>query len=488
MTSRDVSPLGLLPQVEQVDLPKLALDAFRDVFSAERLGSIVAELRIKASGLQERAVIHINSTAKGGGVAEMLAMLVPYMQDLGINASWLVIKGDQHFFEITKRIHNGLHGFPGDGGALSLPEERHFEKISEYNAQQIAHTLNPGDIVVFHDPQTAGMIPILKKTGILVFWRCHVGADFQENHCVERAWKFLQPFIAHADKLIFTKEQFVPKFVAMDKVSIIYPSISAFSPKNQVMSPQTALAIVQHLGIVSIVRKENSNPALDFIRLDGKRSQVHRFADILHAGPLPNPTDPMILQISRWDRLKDMSGVMRAFVDFVLPKHKDAYLVLAGPSVHGVSDDPEGAAAYNDCISQWRSLPHFQRARVQLVCLPMRDVDENAAMVNALQTHATIITQKSLQEGFGLTVTEALWKRKPVVASAVGGIKDQIQDGINGLLLKNPRDLESFGHLINDLLDNTELRNRLAEQGHEFVLNNFLATRHLMDYLRAFSV
>jgi trehalose synthase len=181
-----------------------------------------------------------------------------------------------------------------------------------------------------------------------------------------------------------------------------------------------------------------------------------------------------------------MVGVMSAFVDFVLPEHPQAFLLLVGPNVHGVSDDPEEGLAYDECLSRWRALPHMARSRVQIVCLPVRDVQENAAMVNALQTHATVITQKSLQEGFGLTVTEALWKKKPVVASAVGGIKDQIESGKQGLLIRNPHDLEQFGRSINQILSDESLGTSLAAQGHEKVQQCFLALRHVRDYMDLF--
>jgi trehalose synthase len=189
------------------------------------------------------------------------------------------------------------------------------------------------------------------------------------------------------------------------------------------------------------------------------------------------------VQVSRWDRLKDPLGVMLGFIEHV-PADSGARLILAGPTVHSVTDDPEGQQVLNEVERTWRGLPHFQRRRVHLACLPMADVEENAAVVNALQRHAAVIVQKSLQEGFGLTVTEAMWKARPVIASAVGGILDQIEDGESGLLLRDPRDLADFGRLVRQVLGDRELAERLGRQARRRVQHHFLLNRHLHQYLR----
>ena len=483
---RDPSPFLLLPRLEKVPVESRSLTRLRDLLGSEVFDRSYTDLKNMAAQLGSRKVLHVNSTAKGGGVAEILAFLVPYFADIGVHVTWLVLKGDDEFFKITKRIHNGLHGFPGDGGNLSLAEAHHYEKVCKFNAFQIGPLLKPNDIVICHDPQTAGLIPILKRYHAVCIWRCHIGSEQLSNHCVTRSWKFLRPYVLQADHCCFTRADYVPPFFDKKKVSVLLPSISAFSPKNQPMDPEVALCIIQHLGVVGFRHQSPTCDCLEFRRLDGSRGLIRRFADIMHAGPLPFLTDPMILQVSRWDRLKDMVGVMSAFVDFVLPEHPQAFLLLVGPNVHGVSDDPEEGLAYDECLSRWRALPHMARSRVQIVCLPVRDVQENAAMVNALQTHATVITQKSLQEGFGLTVTEALWKKKPVVASAVGGIKDQIESGKQGLLIRNPHDLEQFGRSINQILSDESLGTSLAAQGHEKVQQCFLALRHVRDYMDLF--
>jgi trehalose synthase len=219
------------------------------------------------------------------------------------------------------------------------------------------------------------------------------------------------------------------------------------------------------------------------VREDGSPGRVDRQADVVRHGPAPGWETPLIVQVSRWDPLKDPIGVLRGFAEFVdgeVPSR--AQLVLAGPDVGAVSDDPEGAATFAEVVAAWHALGEGARARIHLVSLPMVDVEENAAIVNALQRHAAVVVQKSLREGFGLTVTEAMWKGRPVVASQIGGIQDQIVDGEHGLLLPNPTDLEAFGALVRHLLAEPSLARRLGEQARERVRERYLGVRHLIQY------
>ena len=218
-----------------------------------------------------------------------------------------------------------------------------------------------------------------------------------------------------------------------------------------------------------------------FVRRDGDVDTVSRPAVIIGEGR-PGPGDPVLVQVSRWDRLKDMAGVMRGFADHVVPGG-DGYLMLVGPSVKDVSDDPEGAAVYGECLLQWRDLPPAARARILLVTLPLDDIDENAAMVNALQRHATVIAQKSLAEGFGLTVAEGMWKGRPVIGSAVGGIIDQIADG-TGILLPDPADLTAFGSAARRLLGDQDQAARMGQAAHAHVQAQYLGDAHLLRYAR----
>jgi trehalose synthase len=204
--------------------------------------------------------------------------------------------------------------------------------------------------------------------------------------------------------------------------------------------------------------------------------------DIIRTGPSPSPNVPLIVQVSRWDSMKDMAGVMEAFATYV-DSARTAQLVLAGPVVSAVADDPEGGQVLRDCWSAWRQLPHAVRARVQLVCIPMGDLEENAVIVNALQRHATIIVQKSLAEGFGLTAAEAMLKGTPVVASAVGGLAHQVIDGETGRLVRDPTDLAEFGSIVCEILDDDELRQRLGEGARARAIDMHLGDTHLRQWL-----
>jgi trehalose synthase len=218
-----------------------------------------------------------------------------------------------------------------------------------------------------------------------------------------------------------------------------------------------------------------------FTRRDGSIGEVTRRARVLLTGPPPDADTPLVLQVSRWDRMKDMIGVMDGFVRHV-DGIADAHLMLAGPSVAGVADDPEGGAVLAECMERWHELPLEQRDRVHLACLPMHDPDENATIVNALQRHAAVVAQKSIAEGFGLTVLEAMWKSRPVVATRVGGIADQIVDGEHGLLVDDPLDLAGFGAAVRTTLEDRSMAVRLGELARQRVRTEFLGDRHLEQW------
>jgi len=263
---------------------------------------------------------------------------------------------------------------------------------------------------------------------------------------------------------------------------VIQPSIDVFSPKNQDLDESTTHAILAHVGLA--VDGHDGPPV--FTRYDGTPDRVDRMCEVLSTGPPPRIDDPLVVQVSRWDRLKDHIGVMHGFADHVAPA-TDAHLILAGPNVNAVADDPEGAEVLEEAAAAWRGLPHARRSRVHLSCLPMADIEENAAIVNALQRHATIVVQKSLEEGFGLTVAEAMWKSRPVVASAVGGIQDQIEDGVTGVLLEDPTDLDAFGGLVLELLRDPDRAREIGARAREHVRRHFLANRHAAQYIELFA-
>ena len=436
-----------------------------------RLARAADQVRRQLGG---RAIWNVNSTATGGGVAEMLQVLVGYVTDLDIPIGWLVVTGDAEFFTITKRLHNQIHG-DAAGGPLGAAEDQHYTRMLAANTVELLDRIRPGDIALLHDPQTAGLARPLARVGARVVWRCHIGVDW-ENEATRAAWQFLRPHLGGAERYVFSRREYVPSWLPADRVSIISPSIDPFSPKNQDLDTATVRAILATLGVL-----DGAGPRAParFVRRDGDVDVVTRPA-VVTADGRPGPEDPVLLQVSRWDRLKDMAGVMHAFADRVVPGGT-GYLMLAGPSVADVSDDPEGAAVYGECLLQWRDLPPAARARIMLVTLPLDDIDENAAMVNALQRHATVIAQKSLAEGFGLTVSEGMWKSRPVIGSAVGGIVAQIAGG-TGILLPDPRDLAAFGQAARFLLTDQAEAARLGRAAHAHILENYLGDTHLIRY------
>lgn len=426
--------------------------------------------------LSGHVIWNVSSTAVGGGVAEMLQVLLGYVDSLDIASRWTVITGDAEFFVITKRLHNQIHG-DESGGPLTAADAGHYARMLAANAVELLGQIRPGDVFLLHDPQTAGLTEYLARAGALVAWRSHIGLDW-ENDATRAAWSFLRPHLASAHGFVFSRRQYVPRWIPDDRVAVIPPSIDPFSPKNQHLNDADVRGILATIGVLDSAA--SPGPA-GFVRRDGAPGVVSRPAEIT-GDSRPGPDDPLIVQISRWDRLKDMAGVMAGFARYVAP-FCDGYLVLAGPSVAGVADDPEGAAVFADCLLQWRELPPPIRGRVLLVTLPLDDADENAAMVNALQRHAAVIVQKSIAEGFGLTVAEGMWKGRPVVGSAVGGIIDQIAPG-TGILLPDPRDLVVFGSAVRRLLDHPDQARQLGHAAQQHIARDYVGDLHLLRYAK----
>jgi len=418
--------------------------------------------------LKGRVVWHINSTSRGGGVAELLHSLLAYARGAGVDVRWLTIGGDPDFFRITKRIHNQLHASDGDGGGLGPAERKIYEHTLLEAADELVELVHDGDIVYIHDPQPAGLIPHVKSGDTKIVWRCHVGVD-HPNGLAREAWDFLRPYVDDADALVFSRREFVWEGLESERLWLVPPSIDAFSPKNEELDPQAARSI---LNVIGLGAGDHFKQAV-FEREDGSTARVDRAAELDQEGPIPSDA-PLIVQVSRWDRLKDPVGVA----------HPVAHLLLAGPSVSGVADDPEGAEVLAEVRGVLEQLPAEVRSRVHLACLPMDDVQENAAMVNAIQRRADLIVQKSIAEGFGLTVAEAMWKSKPIVATRVGGIQDQIVDGESGVLIGDPTDLAATGEAIDRLLDDPERAQAIGANAHERVRHSFLGTRHLAQYMQ----
>jgi trehalose synthase len=462
---------------QEIDVPSRDPERFRDVLPPDRMEEFVRGIADARELLSGRVVWNVNSTAKGGGVVELLRPLVGYARGGGVDARWLVIDGTPGFFEVTKRIHNRLHGSEGDDGQLDELARRLYEHVLADNLAGFADRVRAGDVVIVHDPQPAGLVPALRASGAAVIWRCHVGVD-EPNDIVRATWAFLLPYVADADAVVFSREAFVWEGLDRRRVAIIPPTIDVFTPKNNDLQPETVRSVLRVSGLVA----DGDGPeTVTFERQDGSTGRIERRAQFLDGEPL-RVDDRLVLQVSRWDALKDPLGVIRGFADHVAPETR-AHLAYAGPAVDAVSDDPEGARMLRKSVEERNRLPAEVRRRIHLVTLPMDDIDENAIMVNALQRHARVIVQKSLAEGFGLTVAEAMWKARPVVASRVGGIQDQIVDGETGILLDDPRDLAAFGAAINGLLSDGDRAAQLGEAARERVREKFVSVRSLLDYL-----
>lgn len=470
-----------MSMLQEVPIGRRSLDAFRELIGDRAADDALAAAARLRARLGERVIWNINSTAVGGGVAEMLSSLLGYVRGADIDARWLVIDGSPEFFQVTKRIHHALHGSEGDGTPLDEAARAVYESTLHHNGQELGALLQPGDFAILHDPQTAGLAPDLLEAGVHVVWRCHIGHD-RSNTEVENGWRFLEPYLRRIPVFVFSREEYVPDYCDHGKSRVIQPSIDAFSPKNAAMDPDAIRTILVHTGLVE--GPPPARPDHRFVRHDGSHGRVSRHADVVRLGRAPGWDTPLVVQVSRWDPLKDMAGVMQGFARLVEGgAPADAELVLAGPNVSGVADDPEGATVFEEVLEQWRALPHGVRDRVHIASLPTADAEENAAIVNALQRHAAVVVQKSFQEGFGLTVTEAMWKSRAVLASRVGGIQDQVEDGVNGLLLDDPADLDAFGARLKWLLENPAEARRLGIAARERVREHFLGVRHLLRYL-----
>jgi len=462
--------------LDDVTVTALDPERFREVLTPDALARFEHTLSRGRELLDSRTFWNVNSTAQGGGVAEMLRSLIGYTCGGGSDARWIVIEGDPEFFRITKRLHNRLHGHEGDEGPLGEAERAAYERCSNANAELMAERVGPADVVLLHDPQTAGMIPRLLETGVPVIWRSHVGID-PANDLVRQAWRFLIPYVERADAYVFSQPAYLWEGLDPAKMTVIAPSIDAFSPKNHALSFTGVTAVLRAAGLAA---DHHQNSRAVFERLDGTVGHVRSQAKLVEERQLRLDV-PLLAQVSRWDRLKDPLGVLAAFAEYV-HAGDDPHLLLAGPDVTAVSDDPEGQEVFADVEAAWSELPRRIRRRVHLALLPMADCDENAVIVNAVQRRADVVAQKSLAEGFGLTVAEAMWKGRPVVASKIGGIREQIEDERTGFLV-DPGDLRAFGERVSRLLEDPHGAERIGAAAQTRVRELFLGPRHLGQYV-----
>ncbi len=380
---------------------------------------VLSSIYRKARPLSGKHILHINSTYQGGGVAEILGSMVVLMNDLGIDVGWRILFGTPDFFAITKKFHNALQG-----GPINLTEIKKRLYIRA-NEDFSVFTHIDHDCVVIHDPQPLPLIKYYTKKQPWI-WRCHVDLSGSNS----ALWDFLKKFVLRYDMMIVSSEKYRRKDLPVEQ-RVIHPAIDPLSPKNMQISD----------GMIS---------------------------DCLKKFQIPRDK-PLITQISRFDRWKDPEGVIQVFK--LVKKKVDCRLVLCGSMA---ADDPEGWAIYEKIRRKANDL--VENKEVILI------TSENSILVNALQRASAVIVQKSSREGFGLTVTEALWKGTPVVASNQGGIPLQVTDGENGFMVEFG-DRKGFAERITQLLKNPELAREMGEKGREMVRRNFLITRLVSDYL-----
>ncbi len=459
-----------------VSVGRAPIEQFRELLDEPTWAEFEQTMHRLAAALRGRIVWNVNSTAQGGGVAELLGSLIPYDRDVGIDERWVVIAGSPPFFAVTKRLHNLLHG-SSDGDDDITPEERRvYDETLALNVHGLLATVRPGDIVVVHDPQAAGLVPPLAQHGAPPAWRSHAGVD-APNDAARTAWRMLGPYLGDAAALVFSRRAYVWEGLDETRVHVIAPTIDPFSVKNRDIDAGTATSILKRAGIVS-----GADGKAWFRGADGEMHAIEHEAVL--CGPAMPDGARAVVQVSRWDELKDPVGVMRGFIDHVAPRVEDSRLILAGPGARSVRDDPEQPAVLRELTAMHERLEPPVRERVIIAQLPMDDVDENAVIVNALQHQADVVVQKSLAEGFGLTVAEAMWKGRPIVASRVGGIADQIEHGRSGLLIDDPTDLRALGDRVVEVLVDPSLAERLGSEARRRAIRHYLAPRHLVEQAR----
>jgi trehalose synthase len=455
-------------------LPAQPPEAFAPLLGPEGYERIEAAARRGRERFRGRAIWHVSSTLRGGGVAEMLRSLLPYVRGAGIDTRWVVLREDPAFFRLTKRLHNHLHEDRGDGGPLGESERELYERTLWRTAGHLKDLVGPDDVVFLHDPQTVGLVRDLRSTGATIIWRCHVGVDDPAETAL-RAQRFLRRYVESADLCVFSRAGLIWPGLDRSRCRVMAPSIDPFSPKNQELDPGAVTAILEAAGLAP----KGGDGVPTFTRADGSPGRVERRAVLIGDGPVP-PEATLVTQVSRWDRLKDPDGLLECMAT-ELAGAEGVHLLLAGPDAAAVADDPEGAMVWAEVGTHRALLAPEVRRRIHLAGLPMADPDENGVIVNAIQRRADIVVQKSLAEGFGLTVAEAMWKNRAVIGSRVGGIAEQIVDGECGLLV-DPRDPRALAAAIEGLSADPARRRRLGDAAHERVRSHYLCAVRLAEY------
>jgi trehalose synthase len=407
-------------QLQQVNVGTKALGDYATIASR----GLMEQIRALAEPLAGKRVLHLSATAFGGGVAEILYTLIPLMRDAGLNTEWRVIYGQDEFFDVTKAIHNALQGNPR---SLSDEEQEIYRRYNRDNAEALTDEF---DFIIVHDAQPAAMIENAREAGRRWIWRCHIDLSTPNRDVLG----FLVPWLSSYDATVYHRQAYVPAYKGLPPAYIWPPAIDPLAPKNMALSPEDAAYIVDQFGI-----------------------DIDR---------------PLVSQISRFDPWKDPVGVIEAW-RLLRAKHPSTQLALVGSMAH---DDPEGWDYYNQTVAAAHGDPDI------FILSNLNNV--GSVEVNAFQVHSAALIQKSIREGFGLTVTEGLWKARPMVAGRAGGIVDQIQDGETGYLVDS---VPECAEALEKIMEAPEEARAMALRGKEYVRRHFLSPRLLRDWLALFN-
>ncbi len=465
------------------------------------LAAAVQTLQLDAGpvlgNLRERTLWMINSTPQGGGVAEMLPTMITLLRDLGCKVEWVVIESDEpRFFDLTKRIHNLIHGEGTPG--FDRSDRELFEAVNRRNAESLKAKIRPGDLVIVHDPQPMPLAAILKdEVDVFAVWRCHIGLD-QETPATRSAWEFLDPYVDAYEHAVFSAPDYIPpSFVG--RATIIRPGIDPLSPKNRQLGLHKTAGVLSNAGLAVAPGPLVTPPyqwQAERLSPDG------RFGPATARGDFGLFTRPIVTQISRWDRLKGFEPLLRAFAHYKRmlaegtwsadPVHRVRQqlvrLVLAGPDPASIQDDPEGRNVLDSLTALYAELDPEIQEDVAILALPMHSANENALMVNAIQRASSIVVQNSLREGFGLTIAEAMWKRVPILSNwQACGPRQQVRDAVDGRMIDDPTAIEDIAAVLDEMLADAEARAAWGRNARRHVHDSFLVFGQLSRWMQLFA-
>ncbi len=457
-------------------------------------GQDVATLRRRGAAVEQALgaakVWMLNSTEFGGGVAELIPGTCSLMSQVEVDTRWLVMKPVQpEFFKFTKHLHNMIHGVSDEE---PTPEQKRiYDEVSRTAADELRAIVNRSDVLIVHDPQPLGAalyIPAEHRPRLI--WRCHIGVP-KHNEATRRAWRFLDPYLAPFQRLLFSAEQYIPDTL-FPRSGVQLPGIDPINEKNRLLSPYKLIGVLRAAGLLTPEVSRWARFSATVIRFNGGEWTERPIADFL--------STPVALQVSRFDRLKGFDLLLNAFVRLLhtyrervtvmkvnteraLEELGGIQLLLAGPDPGGVHDDPEAVEILSELTRRIMALEPAIQHRVHLLRLPMVDARENALIVNALQRFASVVVQASREEGFGLTVSEAMWKGAPVVASAVGGIALQIRPGVDGFLVRDPADADELAGAMLTAMADAKRSDVMTREAHSRVRSHFLLPGQLASWL-----